>query len=295
MVWDARDHYVLLFGGCHAPCGTVQVLAQTWSFSAGNWTRVATPVHPSPRWDQGMAYDPGAAAVILFGGWNGATYLNDTWSYHGGKWTNLSLVPAPAVRRPAVMVYDVKDHYLMMFGGTGGGGATQYNDTWEFSAGAWTLLTTPVAPSPRRLSMADYTPNGGYVLLFGGFDGSGYLFLNDTWSFVGGNWTQLKPLVTPPARGAASMAYDARSQKVILFGGSDWATNLADTWQFSGGQWKQLHPAASPSARDSSAMAYDRGDGYLLLFGGQDCSFGNQCTTSFSGSFGYANGSWSHL
>jgi hypothetical protein len=59
----------------------------------------------------------------------------------------------------------------------------------------------------------------GYVLLFSGEQASGPL-LSDTWKFVGGKWTELKPSTAPPERYEAGMAFDTAAGYDLLFGGN---------------------------------------------------------------------------
>jgi hypothetical protein len=78
---------------------------------------------------------------------------------------------------------------------------------------------------------------------------------------------------SPPTRFAASMAYDAASRTVVLFGGqasySAGGQYLADTWLWDGHRWSQAHPAVSPPPRMAAAMAYDAANGTVVLFGGE--------------------------
>lgn len=67
-----------------------------------------------------------------------------------------------------------------------------------------------------------------------------------------------------PARSGASVAYDARHNQVVLFGGD--ATN--DTWTWNGQSWAQLFPASVPPVRSGASMAYDAATGQIILFGG---------------------------
>jgi len=110
-----------------------------------------------------------------------------------------------------------------------------------------------------------YDSARGRVVLFGG-GGNSYL-LGDTWEWDGSSWTERTPSVSPSARFASAMAYDAARGVVVLFGGSD-ATDLADTWEWNGTIWAQVTPAVSPTARYSSAMAYDATRGRIVMFGG---------------------------
>jgi hypothetical protein len=83
------------------------------------------------------------------------------------------------------------------------------------------------------------------------------------------SWVQFAPATSPPARVAASLAFDAGTGQTVLFGG-DGATNghLNDTWTWNGTTWKQLNPPTSPPARVEASMAYDSRTGQLVLFGG---------------------------
>jgi hypothetical protein len=135
-------------------------------------------------------------------------------------------------------------------------------------------------------------------VLFGGFGTMGALA--DTWLFMGAYWSHLTPHTSPPARSFATMAYDASTAQLVLFGGqgptccpacamsvsSGGRTSprlcicplaavtcfgdLSDTWVWSGNNWVQLHPKASPSARSRAVMTYDPSTGKVVLFGGQN-------------------------
>ena len=81
--------------------------------------------------------------------------------------------------------------------------------------------------------MADDTATGT-VVLFGGYDSQG-VGLGDTWAWNGTTWAKQARATSPPARGAASMAYDAATSTVILFGGLRPAKLLGDTWLWGSG------------------------------------------------------------
>ena len=106
------------------------------------------------------------------------------------------------------------------------------------------------------------------MLLFGGaeFDGPG-----DTWIWDGAAWIQQTPTASPLARSFASMAYDAATGTVVLFGGfneSISASLLNDTWTWDGTTWTQQAPVHHPSAREGAPMAYDAATSTAVLFGG---------------------------
>jgi hypothetical protein len=65
-----------------------------------------------------------------------------------------------------------------------------------------------------------------------------------TFTFNGGNWTLHNPLHSPSIERSslASLAYDAATQQVVLFGGTGSSQPHADlnqTWTWDGNDWSQ--------------------------------------------------------
>ncbi len=84
------------------------------------------------------------------------------------------------------------------------------------------------------------------------------------------SWSQLHPTTSPPAVGGASMAYDAATAQMVLFGGGTQAdVTSGDTWVATGtlGSWSEV-ATTGPSPRIEASMAYDPASGQVLLFGG---------------------------
>lgn len=76
--------------------------------------------------------------------------------------------------------------------------------------------------------------------------------------------------VTDTANGAArlrgaNMAYDAGSDRFIVFGG---ATNQTWAYDSAADTWTRMQPAVLPAARNYGAMAYDPVSDRVILFGG---------------------------
>src|SRR5687768_2533999 len=80
-------------------------------------------------------------------------------------------------------------------------------------------------------------------------------------------WIKLEPLQSAGPKEGHGMAYDARSRRVVLFGGR---TGGEETWAFDpcARQWEEQHPANRPPARAWPAMAYDARSDRVILFGG---------------------------
>src|SRR5439155_20190387 len=59
--------------------------------------------------------------------------------------------------------------------------------------------------------------------------------------------TNQAPATSPCARVGASMAYDAATSNMVLFGGLNSSSRaLGDTWTWNGTTWTKQAPAASP-------------------------------------------------
>ena len=149
--------------------------------------------------------------------------------------------------------------------------------------GVWRPVPEFIGRAGHRMV---YDPYRKVLVLFGGHHGSGFSsgavvnserFLSDTWEWDGKIWKARASLHRPRARAGHSMAYDAVSKRVILFGGADGQKMLGDTWAWDGQDWQQLKPRTSPAARFLHDMASDPLRGRIVLFGG---------SLAYSGAFG---------
>jgi hypothetical protein len=276
MTYDAKDGYVLLFGGAPGNgCATApsRQCNDTWKFQAGAWTNITPFVSPPARYGGGMTYDAKDGYVVLFGGLEQSTYLSDTWKFVGGVWTNISSTAStpPLPRNDLGMTYDAKDGYIVLFGGycpqcTGG----HAGDTWKFVGGSWTQLSPSASPSARNSMSMTYDAKDGYVVLFGGDGCSQPTCGAETWTFSGGTWTQLSPGSAPVYRYRAAMGFDAKDGYVVLFGGNTPLTSIQhdDTWEFVGGVWTNVTATAGAMPGQSyTTMTYDPAAKAIVMLG----------------------------
>lgn len=270
MVYDAKDGYVLMFGGSG-------IKNETWIFSRDTWTELHPSVAPHGRVDAGIAYDAADGYVVMFGGRAGSYVFNDTWEYVGGQWTNITVSagPAPSTRWSPGMAYDAADGYVVLFGGHSDRPDRTFADTWEFVHGKWTNVTgTTGGTPPQRMGegMA-YDATDGYVLMYGGWT-HGNDILNDTWKFSDGKWTPLSPGRNPGPKWWAGMTFDSTDGYVVLFAGiincaKKWWTTPPDTWTYVGGVWTNVtHASDSPTQRFGEGFADDPAADNVLMFGG---------------------------
>src|SRR5256885_2359071 len=112
--------------------------------------------------------------------------------------------------------------------------------------------------------------------------------------FQNNTWSNPTPDPRPALRSRHGMAYDAESDRTILFGGLG-ATYLGDTWAYDtqANQWTQQDPSPAPGARRSMGMAYDSREDRVLLFGGVDLFTQNYFNDTWSYDFN-AN-TWTNL
>lgn len=126
-------------------------------------------------------------------------------------------------------------------------------------------------PSFRMNHAMVYDSARARAVMFGGLAPASYPFMSDeTWELKPGGWQQVALTGwRPRGRESLALAYDARRQRVVLFGGSTIPNaSLNDTWEFDGTTWKQIAVQTSPPARSRHALAYDAARGVVLLFGG---------------------------
>jgi hypothetical protein len=109
-----------------------------------------------------------------------------------------------------------------------------------------------------------YMSNRQEALMFGGQDVSDR-YLNDTWTWKAGCWTQRTPGHNPAARAYAAAAYDAVHQYVVIYGSYALASGFAaDTWTWNGDDWQQATTAEPPLS--AAVAAYDPNIQRIVLF-----------------------------
>ena len=179
---------------------------------------------------------------------------------------------------------------------------------------SWTNLTPPKGkpnPTQRDEPAMVYYPTANAVILFGGFgyNASGDItYLDDTWSYASGHWTELisnascTATTCPSPRAGAMLAYDAQTQSLIMFGGyvfhysgifgGGYVSAYNDTWSFANDTWTNITESAgaAPPGRLEAAMSYDPSDNYVLLFGGELAT-----QNSTGDTWKFFDGGWSEL
>ncbi len=209
---DSRDGYMLLFGGACNMGVTWTLCGDTWKFLGGTWTNLTNSVHPSPRAGAGITYDASDGYVLLFGGtawpvnivW--PLMVTDTWEYRAGTWTQIGSCGGPS--QPSCgasappepyddgLAYDSSDGVVLYTSADNNVSSADPEIYWTYHARNWTDLNNwsirnaNGLPSNRLAEALAYDWGDRYAVLFGGISTT-WRSLNDTWSFHGGNWTNI--------------------------------------------------------------------------------------------------------
>jgi PKD repeat protein/fibronectin type 3 domain-containing protein len=269
------------------------------------WMNMNPATGPLDRADHMMAYDAQSDRAVLFGGRGGTgnPYLDDTWTYdlNTNTWTDMYPATSPYIRADAAMAYDSESDRTILFGGYGGSYWLwgDYGDTWayDFDTNSWTDMNPVTSPSSRHSSAMAYDAQSDRIILFGGFNKDYGYYCDGTWAydFDTNTWTNMNPATHPSLRFSHSMAYDAQSDRVILFGGWDYDHGyINDTWSYDydTNTWMNINPATSPSARDGHGMAYDVQSDRITLFGGEEYLHG-PCDDTWS--YDYEANTWTNM
>jgi PKD repeat protein len=269
LAYDAGSDRVVLFSG-ETEGGKND---ETWAYDydANTWTAMNPAARPPADYFHRMAYDVDSDRVVMFGGIY--SQGNATWAYDfdTDNWTNLDPAGKPPPRYVHSMAYDSESDRTIIFGGLWSP-QVWYDDTWgyDFNNNTWTKMVPVTGPPARHYHAMAYDSESDRVILFGGrwYSGGEVLF-NDTWAYDFNNdtWTLMNPGTRPSARWAHALAYDAKSDRVIMFGS---VIGLNDTWAYDWNTdtWTEMNPPASPPFNSLHAMAYDEESDRIILYGG---------------------------
>ncbi|MEW5759329.1 MAG: kelch repeat-containing protein [Candidatus Thermoplasmatota archaeon] len=226
-----NDDKVVLFGGVD---GSLVVYNDTWIYdlSTNTWTNKNPEIKPPARALHSMAPIYNDDKVVLFSGYNGATYIDDTWEYDlsTNTWTNKNLDTRPSVRCGHAMASIFNDDKVVLFGGNDG---ALDDETWvyDLSDNNWTNKHPATKPSAREGHAMTTVYNDDKVVLFGGYDGT---FDDETWVYdlSDNQWTKKQMITKPLAREFHAMATIYNDDKVVLFGGIDPVGLNDETWVY---------------------------------------------------------------
>lgn len=181
-----------------------------------------------------------------------------------------SAAAAPRARAYAVMTDAPGEGVLLLGGQFGVPPGTPLSDLWSFSPGeGWTELEPETGRGGDAFA---YDSDSKLAVLLGLTQEGTY---DAIWTFDQGTreWQELRMAAPHPRYvWGARMAYDSRSDRMILFGGIDARLRPHDeTWalDLAAGKWEQMSPQESPPAQNFHVMAYDPKEDRVILFSGR--------------------------
>jgi cysteine-rich repeat protein len=126
MVFDSIARQGVLFLGVSSAANAVK----TWLYDGRQRTWSSVPVGndaPPYRYYASMMFDPLRQAVVVAGGSNGTSLLDDVWELRGQQWQQVQIGEHWQPRAGAAFAYDATSASSVMFGGQAN---FYYNDTW---------------------------------------------------------------------------------------------------------------------------------------------------------------------
>lgn len=283
LTYDPVDGVFVLFGGNDND--TYHKDTWIYDLTMNRWTERSPSYSPPNRAEHSAAYDRTSGTVVLFGGSNGQTPLNDTWAYNASanSWMSKLMASGPPARHGQSMTCDQQAGKPILFGGLDSG-SEYMDDFWryEYSQNTWSILGRLSSPEPRIHHAMAYDNRDNLTLLFGGLNG--IFEYNDTWLYDSSKniWSRERPENPPPARHDTALAYDDLNGVYVLFGGMSGTTQVNDTWTYnvSTNAWTQMHPQQTPPAGSGYVIAYDGSARLSVLYGGRtDYDFFNETWT----------------
>jgi hypothetical protein len=166
---------VVLFGGIGPAGRSTIILGDTWEWDGTDWIPVAPPQSPSARLGHALAFDPGRARAVLFGGTDNLATFGDTWEWDGTNWTDRAPALAPPARTAHALAFDIARGRAVLFGGTAASSGL-LADTWEWNGATWVERTPALGPPARAGHALAFDAARGQVVLFGGG-------LGETWVY----------------------------------------------------------------------------------------------------------------
>jgi hypothetical protein len=266
VAYDPLRREVSVFGGT-AAFGNVLGSQTNVLQQNGFFRPIFITLRPQPRSLIGFDTDASSNTIWMFGGLDETStfFHTDLWGYRNGQWF-LASAGLTDCSNPLTAFDTDRNRLVVNCLGV---------ETYEWDGTEWkTFADLKKKPQTRRFAGMVYDPKLKKTVLFGGFNNNNYR--NDTWTWNGTEWTELKVDNDdrPPHRGQMAMWYDPLQGKIILYGGigrgsvNERVTRYSDMWSFSGTGWTKLNVAETPGGRFGPQVAVNPVSGKLLLFGG---------------------------
>lgn len=269
----ARSRLVVFTRGTPGPGG------ETWEWDGTTWTQRLPTAAPPPRDQAGMAWNPGANRVVMFGGMDSSGPVNDMWEWDGatGTWIAQNPTTRPPPSTSWLLDFDANESRMILLDRH-----RQSHDDYYWDSGDWqTLPTLPAALSWPFIG--NHWGNNTLVVTRGA--------RTTTWD--GQSWTATTAPGAVPRTRHSPMTWDASSNALVVFGGLEIFPSFVvygDTWTFDGAVWTQAAPPSAPSPRHGHALLSHSALPGVVLFGGTDVA-----GAALAETWTFSNGAWTDL
>ncbi|MFT3698510.1 MAG: hypothetical protein QM831_35525 [Kofleriaceae bacterium] len=188
------------------------------------------------------------------------------------RWANIA-INAITQRTTGTMVFDASRGELLAYGGVDTTTSAVLTETWRFTGSSWLATDSRTAPIGGTGAASAYDAAHHQVVLFGGIAGGTSFVQSDTYLWNGRDWRFATPHDSPVGLVGASMVYDSKRGRAVMFGGAFKnvepgyvPSSLMYAWD--GADWTTLTPATVPPIRVFGSMSYDPLRDQIVLFGG---------------------------
>jgi hypothetical protein len=278
MTYDSNSGKVVLYGGQIGAWQAPNSLSyDTWLFDPITkvWVEKSPPTSPGGSGGGDMTFNSKADRSIL------SVYADDfsamqTWAYNANadEWTRLQDWPGDIMVGQRI-VYDSESDRIIMFGGFTLTDYSFVDETWvyDYNTDTWTNMQTKVHPTGRNYVGMVYDSKVDRVVVWGDWNKNYNPSLDSsvwTYDYNTNTWQEIKQKKNGPAvRDYQSLAYDAKADKIIMYGGYDYGND--ETWVYDLGTntWQKMQTAQNPGALSRYSMVYAKSANKTVLFGGQ--------------------------
>jgi hypothetical protein len=288
--YDTVKNRLVFFGGiCNANTPAIE---EVWVWDGSTWAKLTT----SPRTrgiGQATAFDPLRGEIVAYGGsfYGASDFTSAIGVMRGnGTWTSGQSFVRPRPRSLAAMSTDSARNTLLMFGGLDEYSFSYYLDMWGYRAGQWNILTTENGPVTCESPLSAFDSDRGKLVLT--------CTGNDIFEWDGETWKSFTTLTKAPSiRHFASLVYDAKLKKTVLFGGYENNNYRNDTWTWNGTAWTELNinNDKRPPHRGVMSMWYDPLQQKTIVYGGIGRPNINSKVTRYSDMWAFDGTQWTKL
>ena len=170
VAWTDNPGNAYVFGGYN---GTY--LNDLWKFNGTIWSPVNNTDRglgtPSVRYGA-VSWTDSSGNAYVFGGSNGASFLNNLWRFNGTSWSPVTNAGTPPSIRLGAVSWTDSSGNAYVFGGYNG---NYLNDLWRFNGTMWSPVTNAGTPPSVRNGAVAWTDNPGNAYVFGGVYNNNYL------------------------------------------------------------------------------------------------------------------------